>query len=288
MQQDQRHGRRAGLAVSLRDFAAWEALQQVLHDISTARQTVAASQPEQSGGSEASGSAASGPSTPGAHAGASSLRVIDIGGGTGGLAVAIAELGHSVTVVDPNPDALAALTRRAADAGVAGRVDAVQGDTETLAQLHPEADVDLVCCHGVLEYVDDPYTSLQSIAGVLAPGGYLSLVVAQRMAAVLGRALAGQFEQARQALVSPDARWGSADPLPRRFDAIGIGDLVRSAGLVVHDSHGIRVFSDLVPSTHLDSEADRAALLELEREASRQGEVLGQLGAAVHLLARRD
>ncbi len=285
MQQDQRHGRRAGLPTSLRDFAAWEALQQVLLEISTARSTGdAAGQP---GGFPTGGTTA--PDTPaGTQAGTSALQVIDIGGGTGGLAVAIAELGHRVTVVDPNPDALAALIRRAADAGVAGQVDAVQGDTETLAQLHPGADVDLVCCHGVLEYVDDPYTSLQSIAGVLAPGGYLSLVVAQRMAAVFARALAGQFEQAHQALVSPDGRWGSADPLPRRFDAIGVGDLVRSAGLVVQDSHGIRIFSDLVPSAHLDSEADRAALLELEREAARQGEVLAQLGAAVHLLARRD
>ena len=40
--------------------------------------------------------------------------VLDVGGGTGGFAVPIAELGHRVTVVDPSPDALAALERRAA------------------------------------------------------------------------------------------------------------------------------------------------------------------------------
>ncbi len=37
------------------------------------------------------------------------LHVVDLGGGTGGLAVAVAELGHQVTVVDPSPNALAAL-----------------------------------------------------------------------------------------------------------------------------------------------------------------------------------
>ncbi|MFA6577412.1 MAG: SAM-dependent methyltransferase, partial [Nocardioides sp.] len=38
--------------------------------------------------------------------GAGSRDVLDIGGGTGGFAVKVAELGHRVTVVDPSPDAL--------------------------------------------------------------------------------------------------------------------------------------------------------------------------------------
>src|SRR4051812_30358827 len=37
------------------------------------------------------------------------LRVVDIGGGTGGFAVPLAQAGHDITVVDPSPDALAAL-----------------------------------------------------------------------------------------------------------------------------------------------------------------------------------
>jgi hypothetical protein len=54
--------------------------------------------------------------------------------------------------------------------------------------------------------------------------------------------------------------------------------------------HGVRLFSDLVPSALLDSEADRAGLLELEQAASRHPDFgfLGQLGAAVHVLARRS
>ncbi|WP_435743900.1 class I SAM-dependent methyltransferase, partial [Nocardioides sp. SYSU DS0663] len=47
-----------------------------------------------------------------------SLDVLDIGGGTGGFAVRVAELGHRVSVVDPSPDALAALGRRADEVGV--------------------------------------------------------------------------------------------------------------------------------------------------------------------------
>src|SRR4249920_3749739 len=48
--------------------------------------------------------------------GADTLEVVDLGGGTGGFAVPVAMLGHRVTVVEPSPDALAALQRRAAEA----------------------------------------------------------------------------------------------------------------------------------------------------------------------------
>ena len=49
-----------------------------------------------------------------------SLDVLDTGGGSGSFAVPIARLGHRVTVVDPSPNALFALERRAAEAGVPG------------------------------------------------------------------------------------------------------------------------------------------------------------------------
>jgi SAM-dependent methyltransferase len=217
------------------------------------------------------------------------LRVVDLGGGTGGLAVPLAQLGHHVTVIDPSLDALASLHRRAGDSGVAQRVVGVQGDAANLLEVHPDPDADLVCCHGALELVDDPEATLHSVAGVLADGGYVSLVVATRIAAVLARALAGQFAQAQCALTSDNGRWGPADPLPRRFDAAGVTALVEGAGLVVQDLHGVRIFSDLVPAAYVDFEADRAALLELEQAASRHPDYafLGHIGAALHVLARR-
>src|SRR5437764_12431059 len=84
------------------------------------------------------------------------LRVLDAGGGTGGFAVPLAELGHHVTVVDPSPDSLAALDRRAAESGTSGQVQAVQGDVAGLADVVEAGSVDLVLCHSVLEVVDDP------------------------------------------------------------------------------------------------------------------------------------
>ena len=61
-----------------------------------------------------------------------SLRVLDVGGGSGMFAVPLARLGHDVTVVDPSADALATLRRRADTAGVGARVRGVQGDGDLL------------------------------------------------------------------------------------------------------------------------------------------------------------
>ena len=72
------------------------------------------------------------------------LTAVDVGGGTGGFAVPLAKAGHRVTVVDASPDALAALTRRAAEAGVGDRVTAVQGDGDALADLVPPGSVDQI------------------------------------------------------------------------------------------------------------------------------------------------
>ncbi len=220
------------------------------------------------------------------------LRVVDLGGGTGGLAVPLAEHGHEVTVVDPSPDALASLMRRAREVEVDERITALQGDAATLTQVVPAAGADLVCCHGVLEVLDDDAdvtAALDSLAQALAPGGTLSLVVAQRLAVVLGRALAGRFDQARAALSSDDGRWGSADPLPRRFDADQVRALARAAGLEIVAEHGVRLFADLVPAAMLDTDADAESLMELEDAIAAHPTYafLGNLAGAVHILARR-
>jgi S-adenosylmethionine-dependent methyltransferase len=217
------------------------------------------------------------------------IRVLDLGGGSGGLAVPLAELGHDVTVVDPSPNALAALERRAADFGVADRITGRQGDADTPA-FETDETFDLVCCHGVLEVVDDPTAALAGIAAVLTPKGHLSLLVAGRLAVVLTKALAGDIGQAREALTSPDGRWGKADPLPRRFDIDGLVALLDATGFTPVQVHGVRVFADLVPPTALDSAADREALAELERAVAtspQYAEALGTLGAGLHAIAQR-
>src|SRR5688500_7843328 len=106
----------------------------------------------------------------------SALDIVDVGGGTGGFAVPLATLGHRVTVVDPSPDALASLERRAREEGV--QVRALQGDAAGLLEVVAPGSADLALCHGVLEHVDDVAPALSSLATALRPGGTLSVLAA--------------------------------------------------------------------------------------------------------------
>ena len=215
--------------------------------------------------------------------GGEALDVIDIGGGTGGFAVRVAELGHRVTVVDPSPDALAALARRARERGVS--VTGRQGDLSGLLEVSGPASADLVLCHGVLEVVPDPVAALAAIGDVLRPGGHLSLLVSQRHAAVVARAMAGHFAQAL-ALLEPAADQGAAGRSGRRFTHDELAAFLEEAGFDLLSVHAVRVFSDLVPGSLLDAEPGAtAALVDLERAVSVRPEYL-PLAAQLHLLAR--
>jgi SAM-dependent methyltransferase len=223
-----------------------------------------------------------------AAAGRPALDVLDLGGGTGGFAVPLAGLGHRVTVVDPSPDALAALQRRAAEAGVAARVSAQQGDAVALADVVAPGSADLVLCHGVLEYVDEPVAAARAALTALRPGGVLSLLVAQRLGAVLARALAGRFDDARHLLSDPAARAGSGDPLPRRFDREGLLALLAGRSVTVRLEHGVRLVTDLLPGALVDADPDAGeALLAFERAVCEHPQ-LAVLASHLHLVVRRE
>lgn len=220
-----------------------------------------------------------------AAAGDRPLSVVDLGGGTGEVAVRIGELGHSVVVVDPSPDALAALERRAAEAGVSAVVRGVLGDAATLRDAVSPGSADVVLCHGVLERVDDPAAAVRAAVDVLVPGGGLSVLAAQLPAAVFARALAGHPAEARALLHSATGQ-AEAGALPRRFTAAGLEALLADSGCTVTERRGVRVFVDHVASA-VDADPDAAAALgALEADVALHPDFL-PLAAQLHLLARR-
>ena len=219
-----------------------------------------------------------------AAAGRRELVIVDVGGGTGQLAVPLATAGHQVTVVDPTLDSLAALERRAAESGARDHITAVQGDAADLASLVTAGSVDVVLCHNVLEVVDDPAAAVNGIAEVLADGGLSSILAANRHAVVLGKVLTGHVDEARRALADPNGRWGDADPVPRRFTMDQLQQLVAQGGLVGEAVHGVRVFADLVPG-RVDA-AQLAELAALEASAANHP-AFRELAVHLHVRARK-
>lgn len=207
------------------------------------------------------------------------VSVLDCGGGSGGFAVPLAEAGAHVTVVDISADALATLRRRAAEAGVAETVVAVQGEVESLPAPVGGAVFDLVLAHGILEAVDDPAAAFASISRAVRPGGLLSVLVGNPVAAILARALAGELAAAL-------AELHTLDDLDDRTGPPAVRGLCELAGLRVQAVHGIGVFAELVPGASLDLPGARAALAELEAAAAVRAP-FADIASRVHVLARR-
>lgn len=216
------------------------------------------------------------------------VSVLDVGGGSGVWAVPLAAAGCLVTVVDPSPDALAVLHRRAAEAGCADRIVGVQGDTDVLPELVAPRSADLVLAHGVLEVVDDLHAAVTSLAASTADGGVLSVLVANRFAAVLARAMAGRLNDALR-LLDPEElpEDGGHDKLRRRLDSVTLRDLLEGAGLAVELLQGHGVVTDLVPGAMLDATPGAAELLaELELRAA-VTPPLRDVASRLHAMARR-
>jgi S-adenosylmethionine-dependent methyltransferase len=214
-------------------------------------------------------------------------RVLDVGGGSGVWAVPLARAGCLVTVVEPSPNALATLHRRATEAGVQESVRPVQGDADSLSEVVPAGHADLVLGHGVLEVVEDAAATMQALADATAAGGAVSVLVANRYAAVLVRALAGRLAEARRLLDDPHGRLGSSDPVLRRFDTDGLVALVQASGLSIDLVQGEGVIADLVPGGVLKANPGATeALAELELCAAGRAP-LRDIATRLHALARR-
>ena len=80
-------------------------------------------------------------------------RVLDAGGGTGVIAIPLAEQGYDVTLLDPSEGMLRVARDRIAESGV--ELALIHGAIDDAPRL-TRGPFDAICCHAVLMYVDDP------------------------------------------------------------------------------------------------------------------------------------
>jgi S-adenosylmethionine-dependent methyltransferase len=209
-------------------------------------------------------------------------RVVDAGGGTGQLAVALARRGYHVTVVDTSAAMLATCAQRAAGEGaeVAARLATVQGDAADLPALLGPASRDAAVCHDLITQVDDPAAVLAALAGVLGDGGVLSLGFANRDWLVLR---AGRRGEHAGALRLAHGREAGRPPAPAMTLAEVEAELER-AGFEPVAASGVGVFVD---SGDDDPDpAGLAALVELESLIATR-EPYRSSARTVHVVGRR-
>ncbi|MDN5688052.1 MAG: class I SAM-dependent methyltransferase [Brachybacterium sp.] len=151
---------------------------------------------------------------------------LDVGCGTGDLALAAAREGRRVLGVDPDPDMVSLAGRAASSAGA--DIDLLGAGAPTL----PLADASAVAvtANFVVNHVPDPRATVRDLARVAAPSAPIAMTI---WPAVPGPHLAayGEAATAAGAVAVPSMRLPEHLDLPRSAD--GLASLAEEVGLRV-------------------------------------------------------
>jgi S-adenosylmethionine-dependent methyltransferase len=220
-----------------------------------------------------------------AHLPAAPQRVLDIGGGTGHQAIALARAGHSVVLLDPDEAALGYATQALSvqPAQVRDRVRVVPGRGEDAAEL-VGSGFDAACCHGVLMYLRDPHRMLAALGGAVRPGGLLSIVTKNGEALAMRPGLEGRWADAI-AVLDSDAETGNLGVASRGDTVEGISAALAGAGVQTVAWYGVRALTDHLRDTPVGADFDQIVDAEW---AVGQRDPYRRVARLFHLVARRS
>ena len=196
-----------------------------------------------------------------------SLCALDLGCGTGATAVRLARLGMHVTLLDSSPAMLDIAKLAAREAGVTDKVVLQHGDATELANLFRTRSFDVILCHNILEYCDDPGAVLRGAARALRDSSaILSVLVRNQAGEVFKAAIqAGDLAAAKNGLT---AEWGQESLYGGRvrlFTSDSLRAMLSEASLAAIAERGVRVLADYLPS-RISRSAEYERIFELERK----------------------
>jgi len=214
-------------------------------------------------------------------------HALDLGGGTGAIAVRLARFGFKVTLLDASQPMLDFAKRAAHEAGVAERIALKQGDAGQLATLFPAGTFDLILCHNVLEFVADPDAVLRSVARALrGPSGMISVLVRNQPGEVLKAALLNGDLAAAERNLSAD--WGDESlygGTVRLFTRENLKAMLEESSFAVIAERGVRVVSDFLP-LKISRNHEYERIFDLERKLGSRLE-FAAIARYVHCIAHR-
>jgi len=214
-----------------------------------------------------------------------SLRALDIGCGTGAMALRLAQLGLHVTLLDSSPTMLDLAKRSAQEARLTEEIVVKQGDAAQLSHLFEVGSFDVILCHNTLEYVDDPCAVLRSAAHLLrASSSIMSVLVRNQRGEVLKAALQkGDLAAAERNLTAEWANESLYGGMVRLFTAESLHSMFTASSLAISAEFGIRVASDFLP-TSVSRNREYERIFELERKLGMQPE-FAAIARYTHYLA---
>jgi S-adenosylmethionine-dependent methyltransferase len=214
------------------------------------------------------------------------MYALDVGCGTGATAVRLARLGFRVTQLDSSQAMLDIARRTTEEARVTNRVTLQHGEAAQLTDLFSAASFDVVLCHNILEYVEDPGAVLHGAARALRDtSAILSIVVRNQSGEVLKAAI--QTGDLAAAEANLTAEWGFESLYGGRvrlFTSQRLQTMLQAELLALIAERGIRVLADYLPPL-ISRSSEYARILELERKLGSRPE-FARVARYTHCLAR--
>lgn len=214
-----------------------------------------------------------------------SLRVLDVGCGTGAIAIRLARHGLHVTLLDSSQAMLDIAKRAARDAGVAEKIALQLGDAAQLVSIFHPQSFDVILCHNTLEYIDDPGIVLRGAARVMRDSSaIISILVRNRAGEVLKAAIqAGDLTAAEQNLAAEWAQESLYGGKVRLFTSKALEGMLKDVPLTLTAWRGVRVIADYLPAK-ISRAADYQRIFSLERKLGKRREFFG-VARYMHFLA---
>lgn len=215
-------------------------------------------------------------------------KIIDLGGGSGGDAIWLAQQGHQVLVIEPSPEMAERARQAVRKHNLESEVEVVRGYPEEVLDSSHDEQYDSVLSHGVLMYLSDPSVHLDVIERLLKPGGLASIVTKGKAAAMQRLTHAGKYAEA-EAL---QASGRFTNNLGIEVSTVNYAEMKKLlARRALHFSevfYGVRILSDLDNRllSSINSQ-ELAKRLEHELELSQDYNTRG-MGHMLHFLARKE
>lgn len=217
-------------------------------------------------------------------------RVLDAGGGSGELALDLAQLGYRVWLLDYAPAMLeqAQQATQTLPRHVQARLTFCLASADEADDAFAPGFFDVVICHTLVEYLPDPQSTLRSLVGTLGKGGLLSLSFVNHHAEVL-RQVWTRSDPAGALLSLEDGTFCAKlfDLEGRAFHIEQVVLWLNELKLHVTARYGVRAFADYVPRQRLDEPAFFDELLQLEKAAAHRPPY-SRLARYIHLLAHKE
>ncbi len=213
------------------------------------------------------------------------LRVLDVGAGQGQWALELLAAGHSVFLTDISREMLALardlIDRSSLPPAAKERARWLHCPVQELGDRVHET-FDMIVCHAIMEWLEQPSRLLQWIEPLLADDGWCSIIFYNRDGLIFKNLLRTNYAKVE----AGDFRGNKGGLTPLNpLQPTEVLQWIQAAGYEVICQSGIRVFHDyILDKSHYQK--DPAAVERLELAYSRLPPYR-DLGRYIHLLLRR-